>query len=51
MQGGISTNQTGLTIGSDYYVQGDGTLSTTADSPSVKLGKALSTTTALLSGE
>jgi hypothetical protein len=51
MQGGISTNQTGLTIGSDYYVQADGTLSTTADSPSVKLGKALSTTTALLSGE
>jgi len=51
LQGGISTNQSSLTTGSDYYVQADGTLSTTADSPSVKLGKALSSTTVLLSGE
>ena len=51
LQGGISTNQSGLTIGSDYYVQPDGTLSTTAGTPSVKLGKALSSTTVLLSGE
>jgi len=51
LQGGISTNQSGLTIGSDYYVQEDGTLATTADTISVKLGKALSATTVLLSGE
>jgi len=44
LQGGISTNQTGLTIGSTYYVQQDGTLSTTESSPSVIAGKALSTT-------
>lgn len=51
LQGGISTNQSGLTIGSDYYVQTDGTLATTADTISVKLGKALSATSILLSGE
>jgi hypothetical protein len=33
-----------LTIGSDYYVQADGTVSTVTTSPAVKLGKALSTT-------
>ena len=44
LQGGISTNQSGLTIGSTYYVQPNGTLSTTAASPSVIAGKALSTT-------
>jgi hypothetical protein len=41
--GGINEAQTGLTIGSDYYVQDDGTLSTTASS--VKVGKAISATT------
>jgi len=51
MQGGLSTNQSGLTVGSDYYVQPDGTLATTAGTPSVKLGKALTSTTVLLSGE
>jgi hypothetical protein len=44
LQGGISTNQSGLTIGSTYYVQQDGSLSTTESSPSVIAGKALSTT-------
>ena len=48
VQGGLSTNQTGLTIGSTYYVQPAGTLATTAGSPSVTAGKALSTTTLLL---
>ena len=33
-----------LAAGTDYYVQGDGTISTTSTSPAVKLGKALSTT-------
>jgi hypothetical protein len=32
-------------IGSDYYVQTDGTLATTADDPSVKVGQAISATT------
>jgi hypothetical protein len=49
LQGGISTNQTGLTIGSTYYVQTDGTLSTIAGTPSVEAGKALSATSLLLS--
>tara|TARA_R110000751_G_scaffold158628_2_gene264304 strand:+ start:1438 stop:2880 length:1443 start_codon:yes stop_codon:yes gene_type:complete len=48
IQGGLSTNQTGLTIGSTYYVQGDGTFATTADTISVNAGKALSATTLLL---
>jgi hypothetical protein len=41
--GGINEAQTGLTIGSDYYVQNDGSLSTTASS--VKAGQAISATT------
>ena len=41
--GGINEAQTGLTIGADYYVQDDGTLSTTASS--VKVGQAISATT------
>jgi len=41
--GGINEAQSGLTIGSDYYVQDDGTLSTTASS--VKVGQAISATT------
>ena len=48
VQGGLSTNQTGLTIGSTYYVQEDGTFATTADTISVNAGKALSATTLLL---
>jgi len=49
LQGGVSTNQTGLTIGSTYYVQPDGTLATTAGTPSVEAGKALSATSLFLS--
>lgn len=41
--GGINEAQSGLTIGADYYVQDDGTLSTTASS--VKVGQAISATT------
>ena len=41
--GGINEAQTGLTIGSDYYVQADGSLSTTASD--VKAGQAISATT------
>ena len=42
IKGGISTNVTGLTANSTYYVQSDGTLSTA--SSSVLAGKALSAT-------
>ena len=42
IKGGISTNVTGLTANATYYVQGDGTLSTTTSS--VLAGKALSST-------
>ena len=42
IKGGISTNVTGLTANSTYYVQDDGTLSTTVSS--VLAGKALSST-------
>ena len=50
LQGGISTNQSSLAIGSTYYVQGDATLATTAGNPSVEAGKAVSATTLLLKG-
>ena len=42
IKGGISTNVTGLTANSTYYVQDDGSLSTTASD--VLAGKALSST-------
>ena len=43
--GGINEVQTGLTIASDYYVQADGSLSTTSTSPAIKVGQAISATT------
>ena len=42
--GCIDRNQTGLTAGQQYFVQVDGTLSTTAGSPSVLAGTAISAT-------
>ena len=48
VQGGVSDKVTGLTTGSDYYVQADGTLSTTVSS--VPAGRALSSTSILLEG-
>jgi len=42
--GSVSTNQINLTAGQQYYVQTDGTIGTTADSPSVLAGTAISTT-------
>ena len=42
--GCIDRNQTSLTAGQQYFVQGDGTLSTTAGSPSVLAGTAISET-------
>jgi len=50
LQGSTASNVSGLTAGNTYYVQTDGTLSTSAGSPSVEIGKALSSTSILLKG-
>jgi len=42
--GSVSDNQLSLTAGEKYYVQTDGTISTTAGSPSVLAGTAISAT-------
>ena len=49
-QGAISDNQTGLTAGQSYFVQTDGTLSTTAGDPSVFAGTAVSATKLIVKG-
>ena len=49
-QGSVSDLQSGLTAGKSYYVQTNGTLSTTADSPSVFAGTAVSATKLLVKG-
>ena len=46
---GVNTSQTGLTPGAKYYVQPNGTLSTSAGSPSVLAGTAISATKFLVS--
>ena len=48
LQGGVSEKVSGLTTGSTYYVQDDGTLATTTSS--VEAGKALSATKILIKG-
>ena len=48
VEGGVTEKVSGLTTGSTYYVQNDGTLSTTASS--VTAGKALAATKLLLKG-
>ncbi len=48
VQGGVSEKVTGLTANTDYYVQSNGSISTTASS--VPAGKALSSTSILLKG-
>jgi len=45
---GNTTTQSSLTAGGVYYVQKDGTLSTTADTPSIPAGVALSSTKLLI---
>ena len=42
--GSVSDNQIGLTAGQQYFVQTDGTIGTTAGSPSVLAGTAISAT-------
>ena len=45
---GNTTTQSSLTVGTTYYVQRDGTIATTAATPSVLAGKAISTTKLLI---
>ena len=45
---GNTSTQSSLTAGSLYYVQSDGTLGTTAATPSVVAGKAISSTKLLI---
>ena len=47
---GATTTQSSLTPASDYYVTKTGALSTTADTPSVKAGVAVSSTKLLIKG-
>ena len=47
----VGTLGNDFTIGSNYYVQSDGTFATSAGTPSVKAGLAISTTSLLLSGD
>ena len=46
----IDRNQSGLTAGQTYFVQADGTLGTTAASPSVTAGTAISATELIVKG-
>ena len=47
---GNVTTKSGLTPGEQYYVQNDGSLGTTAATPSVEAGKALTATSLLIKG-
>ena len=47
---GNTTTQSSLTAGEKYYIQNDGTLSTSADDPSIEAGIAVSTTKLLIKG-
>ena len=48
--GAVDDAQSSLTPGQSYYVQVDGTLSTTADDPSVFAGTAVATTKLIVKG-
>ena len=43
--GGVNTEQSSLTIGTEYYVQPNGTISTATASPAQRLGRAVKATT------
>ena len=49
-QGALDENQTGLTAGQTYFVQRDGTIALTADTPSVTAGTAVTATKLLVKG-
>lgn len=46
----VDRKQSGLTAGQTYYVQTDGTLSTTPGNPSVEAGTAISSTGIIVKG-
>ena len=48
--GSVNDKQSSLTAGQTYFVQTDGTIGTTADSPSVTAGTAVSSTEILVKG-
>ena len=48
--GSVNNEQTGLTAGQTYFVQTNGTIGLTADSPSVTAGTAVSSTEILVKG-
>ena len=48
LPGAVDDAQSGLTIGTKYYLQGDGVLSATANTPEVLVGTAVGTTKILL---
>jgi len=50
IKGAVAENQVGLTAGQSYYVQTDGTLSTTAGDPSVFAGTAVAATKLIVKG-
>jgi len=50
VKGAINNRQSGLTAGQSYYVQTDGTLTTTAGDPSVFAGTAISATKIIVKG-
>ena len=50
IKGGVSTTQSSLTPGQTYFVQGDGTIGTSADSPSVTAGTAVTSTKLIVKG-
>ena len=49
-KGAVNEEQSGLTAGQSYFVQTDGTLGTTAASPSVFAGTAVSATKIIVKG-
>ena len=48
--GNINANQSGLTAGTQYYIQKDGSISQDAANPSIYAGRALSATSLLIKG-
>jgi hypothetical protein len=50
IKGGVSTTQSSLTPGQTYFVQGDGTVGLTADTPSVTAGTAVTSTKLIVKG-
>ena len=50
IKGGVSTTQSSLTPGQTYFVQTDGTIGTSADTPSVTAGTAVTSTKLIVKG-